>query len=197
MLALPRGGVPVGFEIARALHAPLDVFLVRKLGYPGQEELAIGAIASGGARLLNSEMIEGLGLSPALVESIAQKESQELQRRERLYRGNPNGGDSGALNVHGQTVVLVDDGMATGYSMRVAIQALRREGPREIVVAVPVASSNACREVEKEADAVVCLHTPLDFFAVGQWYRNFHQVTDAEVRNLLDRANRMPQANQS
>lgn len=192
MLALPRGGVPVGFEIARALHAPLDVFLVRKLGFPGQEELAIGAIASGGARLLNSEMIQTLGISPAMVETIAQKESQELERREQLYRGN-----TAALDVPGHTVIVVDDGMATGYSMRVAVQALRREGPREIFVAVPVASSNACREVEKEADALVCLYTPPDFFAVGQWYRNFHQVTDAEVRNLLDRASRTSQANQS
>jgi len=183
VLALPRGGVPVGLEVARALNAPLDVFVVRKLGAPGQEELAIGAISSGGVRLLNQATIHALGISRGQVEAITQREAQELERRERLYRGNRD-----APEMRGKTVLVVDDGLATGLTMRAAIQALRQKEPKEIIAAVPVASSSACREVEKEADAVICLSTPPEFFALGQWYRNFSPVGDAAVRELLDRA---------
>ncbi len=187
VLALPRGGVPVGFEVARALHAALDVCLVRKLGMPGQEELAIGAIASGGACLLNQEMIRALHIPPRQVEAVTQKEAQELERREHLYRGN-----RAALDVHGRTLILVDDGMATGYTMRVATTALRQKIPRKIIVAVPVAPSAACREVGREADSVVCLSIPPDFYAVGEWYRDFSQVGDTEVGELLDRSQSQP-----
>ena len=183
VLALPRGGVPVAFEIATALHAPLDVFLVRKLGFPGQEELAIGAIASGGARLLNDKMIRSLHLPPQQVEAITQQETKELERREHLYRGERN-----ALNMHGQTLILVDDGVATGSSMLVAVTALRQKNPRKIIVAVPVAPSDACKQLQHEADAVVCLSNPPDFYAVGEWYRDFSQVSDATVRELLEHA---------
>jgi predicted phosphoribosyltransferase len=165
----------------------LDVFLVRKLGFPGQEELAIGAIASGGASLLNEKMIRMLGIPSHQIEAITRQETQELERREHLYRG-----DRGAPDIRGRTLILVDDGMATGYTMRVAVMALRHKDPLEIIVAVPVASSATCKEVGQEADAVVCLSTPPELWAVGQWYRNFSQVSDAEVRNLLDRAKLQP-----
>lgn len=187
VLALPRGGVPVGFEVAQALHAPLDVFLVRKLGFPGQEELAIGAIASGGTSLLNEKMIRMLGIPSHQIEAITRQETHELERREHLYRG-----DRGAPDIRGRTLILVDDGMATGYTMRVAVTALRHKDPLEIIVAVPVASSATCKEVGQEADAVVCLSTPPEFCAVGEWYRNFSQVSDAEVGDLLDRAKLQP-----
>jgi putative phosphoribosyl transferase len=183
VLALPRGGVPVAFQVAIALHAPLDVYLVRKLGFPGQEELAIGAIASGGVRLLNEKMIRSLHLPPQQIEAITQQETQELERRQHLYRR-----DRGAPPIQGNTVILVDDGMATGYTMRVAVTALRQQDPLEIIVAVPVASTDACREVARAANSVVCLSTPPDFYAVGEWYRSFSQVSDTEVRELLDRA---------
>ncbi len=185
VLALPCGGVPVGFEVAQAVHAPLDVFLVRKLGAPGQEELGLGAIASGGVRLLNAETVRILGIPPRQIDEITRKEAQELERREHLYRG-----DRSALDVHGRTLILVDDGTATGFTMRVAVKALRQKEPQEIIVAVPVASSAALKDVEQEADAVVCLYTPREFYAVGQWYRDFSQIGDAEVRDLLDRAKR-------
>ena len=183
VLALPRGGVPVAFEVAIALHAPLDVFLVRKLGFPGQEELAIGAIASGGARLLNAAIIRSLHLPPQQVEAIAERETKELARREHLYRGN-----RAVLNIDGHTVILVDDGIATGSSMRVAVKALRQKNPRKLIVAVPVAPSTICKQLQHEVDAVVCLSTPPDFYAVGEWYREFSQVSDATVRESLDRA---------
>jgi predicted phosphoribosyltransferase len=183
VLALPRGGVPIGFEVARALHAPLDLFLVRKLGAPGHQELAIGAIASDGVRMLEAESIRILGIPPSHVEAITQKQARAIERLEQLYRGNRD-----APDVHGRTLILVDDGMATGSTMRVAVIALRRKDPREIIAAVPVASVDACDKVEKEADAVVCLYRPQEFFAVGQWYRDFSQVGDAEVRDLLDKA---------
>jgi putative phosphoribosyl transferase len=188
VLALPRGGVPVAFQVALALHAPLDVYLVRKLGFPGQEELAIGAIASGGTRLLNEKLIRSLRLPSQQVEAIAHHETQELERRQHLYRGHRD-----APHIQGHTLILVDDGMATGYTMRVAVTALRQQDPVEIIVAVPVASSSACREVAREADSVVCLSTPPDFYAVGQWYRDFSQVSDAEVRELLERAHSQPE----
>ncbi|MES2219452.1 MAG: phosphoribosyltransferase [Acidobacteriota bacterium] len=183
VLALPRGGVPVAFEVATVLHAPLDVFLVRKLGFPGQEELAIGAIATGGARLLNAAIIRSLHLPPEQVETITDRETKELERREHEYRG-----DRAPLNINGQTVILVDDGIATGSSMRVAVTALRQKNPRKLIVAIPVAPSNVCRQLQHEADAVVCLSNPPDFYAVGEWYREFSQVSDATVRDLLDRA---------
>lgn len=185
VLALPRGGVPVAFEIARALNAPLDVFLVRKLGVPGQEETAIGAIASGGLRLLDEGTVRVLGISSGEVDGIIQKEIKELERRDHLYRGNGK-----PLDVQGRTLILVDDGMATGFTLRVAVKALRQKEPEEIIVAVPVASTAALEDVEQEADAVVCLYTPREFYAVGQWYRDFSQISDDEVRDLLDRAKR-------
>ena len=183
VLALPRGGVPVAFEVATALHAPLDVFLVRKLGFPGQEELAIGAIATGGARLLNAAIIRSLHLPPEQVEEITQQETKELERRQLLYRG-----DRAALNIDGHTVILVDDGIATGSSMRVAVTALRQKNPQKLIVAIPVAPASVYRQLQREADKVVCLSTPPDFYAVGEWYRDFSQVSDATVRDLLDRA---------
>ena len=183
VLALPRGGVPVAFEVAMALHAPLDVFLVRKLGFPGQEELAIGAIASGGVRLLNAAIIRSLHLPPEQVEAVTQQETKELERREHLYRG-----DRAAPEIQGHTLIIVDDGIATGSSMRVAITALRQKNPRKIIVAIPVAPFATCKRLQREADAVVCLSTPSDFYAVGEWYRDFSQVSDATVRELLDRA---------
>ena len=185
VLALPRGGVPVGFEVAQALHTPLDVFVVRKLGVPGQEELAMGAIASGGVRVLNRTIIEGLAIPPEQIDAVAAREERELERREHAYRG-----DRGPLDVQGRTAILVDDGVATGSSMRAAVAALRQKGPREIVVAVPVASRYICDELQEEADQTVCLYTPLDFFAVGQWYKEFTQIGDEEVRTLLERAAR-------
>ena len=187
VLALPRGGVPVAFEVAMALHAPLDVFLVRKLGFPGHEELAIGAIASGGARLLNAAIIRSLHLPPEQVEAITQHETAELERREDLYRG-----DRDAPEIQGRTLILVDDGIATGSSMRVAVTALRQKNPRKIIVAIPVAPAAACKQLQHEADAVVCLATPSDFYAVGEWYHEFSQVSDATVRDLLDRAQSQP-----
>jgi predicted phosphoribosyltransferase len=184
VLALPRGGVPVGFEIALALGVPLDVFLVRKLGTPGHEELAMGAIASGNARVINERVVQTFGVSTAQIEHTVARETQELQRREELYRGNRP-----PLDVRGKTVLLVDDGLATGYTMRAAIAALKQEGPGHIMVAVPVAARSTCAELEKQVDAAVCLYTPFDFMAVGQWYRNFSQTSDDEVRRLLEEAN--------
>jgi predicted phosphoribosyltransferase len=183
VLALPRGGVPVGFEVARALHAPLDVFVVRKLGVPGHEELAMGAIASGGVRVLNRRVVETLGISAEEIERIAAEEQRELERREREYReGRP------LLDVRGRTVILVDDGLATGSSMRVAALALRKKEPARIVVAVPVGSRATCEEFESEVDITVCAVTPEPFFGVGQWYADFRQTSDEEVRELLRRA---------
>jgi predicted phosphoribosyltransferase len=183
VLALPRGGVPVAYEVARALDAPLDLFLVRKLGVPGHEELAMGALASGGVRVLNQGVIDALGISPDEVEAVARAEEQELQRRLRAYRG-----DRPPPEVRGQTVVLVDDGLATGSTMRAAVTALRRQGPAAIVVAVPVGAASTCAALAEEADEVVCALTPEPFYAVGLWYRNFTQTTDEEVRRLLERA---------
>ncbi len=185
VLALPRGGVPVAFEVARALHAPLDVFLVRKLGVPGREELAMGAIASGGVRLLNEEVVRGLQIDPATIDRVAAEEQAELERRAVAYRdGRP------APDPSGQTVILIDDGLATGASMRAAVTALRRLHPARIVVAVPVAAPSACDEFAGLVDQVVCALTPEPFFAVGYWYEDFSQTTDDEVRQLLARADR-------
>jgi predicted phosphoribosyltransferase len=181
VLALPRGGVPVAFEVAQGLHAPLDVFLVRKLGLPGHEELAMGAIASGGVRVLNEEVMRVLQVPDYVLETVAATEQQELERRERLYRG-----ERPPLEVHGKTVILVDDGLATGASMRAAVAALRQMGPARIVVAVPVGSVETCHELGEEADEVVCTSTPEPFRAVGLWYEDFSQTSDEEVRELLE-----------
>jgi putative phosphoribosyl transferase len=183
VLALPRGGVPVGFELARSLGAPLDLFLVRKLGVPGHEELALGAIASGGVRVVNDAVVAELGLTLRDVERAAAVEGQELARRERLYR---NG--RAPIDVRGRTAILVDDGLATGATMRAAARAVRRLEPARVVVAVPVAAEQTCRELAAEVDQVVCVETPRPFLAVGSWYDNFGQTSDEEVRELLARA---------
>ncbi len=185
VLALPRGGVPVAFEVAQALDAPLDIFLVRKLGVPGHEELAMGAIATGGVQVLNTEVVRGLGIPEDVLATVAAREEHELQRRERLYRGNRP-----APEVAGRIVLLVDDGLATGSTMRAAVAALRRRQAGRIVVAVPVGSAETCAELGAEADEVVCAHMPEHFHAVGIWYADFTQTTDAEVRDLLERAAR-------
>ena len=182
VLALPRGGVPVAYEVARALNAPLDVFVVRKLGVPGYEELAMGAVATGGVRVLNNEVVEGLGIPAPVIDAVAARERQELARRERLYRGGRPPPD-----VRGRTVILVDDGLATGATMHAAIEALRQQGPARIVVAVPTASPDTCEEMKKRADEVICAITPEPFHAVGRWYQEFSQTTDEEVRELLAR----------
>jgi predicted phosphoribosyltransferase len=183
VLALPRGGVPVGYVVAQALHAPLDVLVVRKLGTPGQEELAMGALAPGGITVLNREVIQALEIPQQIIDAAVGREQSELERREREYReGRP------AADVKGHTVIVVDDGLATGSSMRVAARALRRAGVKEIVVAVPVAARSTCQEFEGEVDELICAATPEPFWAVGQWYRNFSQTTDDEVRQLLARA---------
>jgi len=182
VLALPRGGVPVAFEVARELRAPLDVFVVRKLGLPAQPELAMGAIASGGARVLNDEVVQAAGIPPETIEAVAAREREELARREQLYRG-----ERPSLTVEGKTVILVDDGVATGSTMRVAVQALRRQRPAQIVVAVPVAPPQTCNELRGEADDVVCTRTPEPFIAIGVWYEDFPQTSDGEIRDLLAR----------
>jgi predicted phosphoribosyltransferase len=183
VLALPRGGVPVGFEVAGALGAPLDVFLVRKLGVPGHEELAMGAIASGGVQVLNEDVVEALDVSPERIIAVAAAEEQELERRLRAYRSGMPPPD-----VKDKIVILVDDGLATGSSMRAAVQALRRLGPARIVVAVPTAAAETCERLATEADEVVCAFTPRPFHAVGLSYRDFSQTTDTEVSDLLRRA---------
>jgi predicted phosphoribosyltransferase len=180
VLALPRGGVPVAYEVATALGATLDVFLVRKLGVPGHEELAMGAIASGGEVVLNDDVVRGLGIAPEVVQRVAEEEGRELVRRERAYReGRP------PPEVTGKIVILVDDGLATGSSMRAAISALRKLRPARIVVAVPAAPGSTCQELTAEVDEVLCATTPSPFFAVGQSYWDFTQTTDEEVRQLL------------
>jgi len=173
----------VGFEVARALNAPLDVFVVRKLGVPGHEEFAMGAIASDGVRVLNADVVDGLGIPEAVIDRVAERETRELERREHEYRG-----DRPAVDVRGHTVILVDDGLATGSSMRVAAMALRKKQPAHLVVAVPVGSPETCAEFEMVVDKVVCAATPEPFWAVGQWYGDFSQTTDEEVRDLLRRA---------
>lgn len=183
VLALPRGGVPVAYEVARALHAPFDVFLVRKLGLPGHEELAMGAIASGGVRVLNDDVVRALGISEDVIATVAAEELAELERRERAYRGHRP-----APDVRGKTVILIDDGLATGSTMRAAVAALRQQGPARIVVAVPVGAPETCAEFQAEADEAICARTPDPFYAVGLWYRDFSQTTDEEVRDLLDQA---------
>jgi erythromycin esterase-like protein/predicted phosphoribosyltransferase len=188
VLALPRGGVPVAFEVARALDAPLDVFVVRKLGVPGHEELALGAIATGGTRVLNERVVDSLNIPSEWIEAVDARERRELQRRERAYRG-----DRPPPNLTGRTVILVDDGLATGSTMLAAVRALRQEAPARIVVAVPVADPEVCAAIRREADDAICLMTPSPLRAVGEWYDDFSQTTDDEVRELLERARRPPQ----
>jgi predicted phosphoribosyltransferase len=183
VLALPRGGVPIGYEVARALQAPLDVFLVRKLGVPGHEELAMGALATGGVRVLNEDVVRALGIPEDVIDEVAAGQQQELGRRERAYRD-----DRPVAEVCGRTVILVDDGLATGSTMRAAVAALRQRRPARIVVAVPVGSADTCAELREEADEVVCARTPEPFYAVGLWYDDFAQTTDDEVRDLLAQA---------
>lgn len=183
VLALPRGGVPVGFEVARALHAPLDVFLVRKLGVPGHEELAMGAIATGGVRVLNEDVVRHLAIPGKVIDAVAVVEERELLRRERAYRDHRP-----APDLAGRTAILVDDGLATGSTMRAAVHALGGLKPARIVVAVPVAAQQACDELRAEVDEVVCAETPEPFRGVGLWYEEFAQTTDDEVRSLLAQA---------
>jgi len=183
VLALPRGGVPVAYEVARALDVPLDVFLVRKLGIPGHEELAMGAVATGGVRVLNDQVVGSLRIPDYVIAAVAAKEQQELARRERLYRSNRPPPD-----VRGRTVILVDDGLATGATMLAAIKALRQQQPARIVVAVPTASPETCEELKAEVDEIICAVTPEPFYAVGLWYDDFSQTTDDEVRDLLARS---------
>ena len=183
VLALPRGGVPVAYEVANRLNAPLDVFLVRKLGVPGLEELAMGAIASGGTRVLNASVIGPLRIPEAAIDAVAEKEEQELQRREKEYRD-----DLPPPDVAGKVVILVDDGLATGATMKAAAAALRKQGPSKIVVAVPLSSASACEEFGSEVDAIVCPVTPEPFYGVGMWYEDFSQTTDQEVRDLLKKS---------
>ena len=184
VLALPRGGVPVGYEVAQALGAPLDVFIVRKLGVPGQDELAMGALASGDVIVLNDDIVRALQIPPRAIDQVARRERAELLRREREYRGDRGPPPA----VRGRTVVLVDDGLATGSTMRAAAAALRRQAPARLVVAVPVAAEQTCDQFRDEVDDVVCARTPEPFVAVGVWYEDFAQTTDAEVRDLLSRA---------
>ena len=184
VLALPRGGVPVAYEVALALNAPLDVFIVRKLGLPGQEELAIGAIASGGIRVLNDDVIRLLNIPQEVINFVAKRELQELKRREQAYRG-----DRPAPQVRGRTVILIDDGLATGASMRAAVAGLRAQGPARIVVAVPAAAREVCESFRGEVDEIVCALTPDPFYGVGRWYEEFKQMSDEEVRTLLEEAN--------
>jgi predicted phosphoribosyltransferase len=188
VLALPRGGVPVAYEVASALGAPLDVFLVRKLGTPGHRELAMGAIASGGVRVLNDDVVRWYGIPESAIESVAREETEELERRERAYRR-----DRPAPDLAGRIVILVDDGLATGSTMRAAAQAVRVHGPSRVIVAVPVGARQTCSEIAAVADEVVCARMPEPFSAVGQWYLDFVQTEDDEVRDLLQKSSTTPQ----
>jgi len=192
VLALPRGGVPVGYEVARALGAPLDVFLVRKLGVPGHEELAMGALASGEVRVLNDQVVSELGISQEEIDRVIAKEQRELERRERAFRD-----DRPSPDVRDQIVILVDDGLATGSTMRAALAALRHHQPRWLVVAVPVGAPDICRDLQAVADEVVCARQPEPFFAVGVWYDDFTQTTDEEVRDLLWQSAAVPDEERS
>lgn len=183
VLALPRGGVPVAYEVAQALQAPLDIFLVRKLGLPGHEELAMGAVASGGVRILNQEMIKAMRIPGEVIDAVSEREQQELSRREQLYRD-----DNPSPSLHDQVAILVDDGLTTSSGMAAAVAALRAREPEEIVVAVPVAAADSCEEFAQRVDRMICLETPDPFFGVGLWYEDFTQVGDEQVRNLLTQA---------
>ncbi|MBV6623193.1 MAG: phosphoribosyltransferase [Rivularia sp. (in: Bacteria)] len=183
VLGLPRGGVPVAFEVAKLLNAPLDVFLVRKLGVPGHEELAMGAIASGGIRILNEEVVKDLHLSYKVIDKVTKSEQEEMKRREGAYRDNRS-----PLDLSNRTIILVDDGLATGATMRVAAVAIRQQQPKQIIAAVPVSAPEICNEFRVEVDEIICAQTPKPFVAVGVWYEKFSQTTDAQVQDLLKRA---------
>jgi putative phosphoribosyl transferase len=183
VLGLPRGGVPVAFEVAKALHAPLDVFVVRKLGTPGRCELAMGAIATGGVRVLNEEVVRALNISMETIEAATEKEKQELKRRELAYRGSET-----EPQVRGATVILIDDGIATGATARAAVRALVAQGPARLVLAVPIVAASTYSELRTEVDEIVVLIMPKRFYGVGEWYENFSQTSDAEVTDLLNRA---------
>src|SRR5918999_1136942 len=183
VLALPRGGVPVAFEFAKALHAPLDVFVVRKLGVPGHEEYAMGAIATGGVRVLDERVVRAAGVTRAQLDAVTAAEQRELARRESQYRG-----DRPPPDVTGRTVILVDDGLATGSTMRAAVEALREEGAARVIVAVPIAPPETCDAFRDIVDDIVCARTPEPFYAVGLWYQDFSQTSDEEVRQLLEQA---------
>jgi predicted phosphoribosyltransferase len=185
VLGLPRGGVPVAYEVAQALNAPLDVFIVRKLGVPGHEELAMGAIATGGVRILNKDVVQALDIPANVIDAVARREEQELDRREILYRGNRQ-----YPHIAGKTVILIDDGLATGSSMRAAVAGLQTLHPARIVVAVPTAAPETCEAFEDIVDEIVCASTPEPFYGVGLWYDDFSQTTDEEVRHLLEKAER-------
>jgi predicted phosphoribosyltransferase len=188
VLALPRGGVPVGFEVATALGTQLDVFVVRKLGVPGHEEFAFGAIASGGELVVDARLVRALGLTRSTIDRVIEVETAELERRERVYRRTRT-----AEDLQGKTVIIVDDGLATGATMRVAVAALSRRGARKIVVAVPIASMDACEMLTGNTDAIcVCSVTPDPFYGVGTWYRDFSQTSDEEVCDLLDKSRKVP-----
>jgi len=180
VLALPRGGVPVAREVARALAIPFDVYVVRKLGVPGHEELAMGAIATGGVRQVNRNVVDALGIPGNVIDAVAERELLELERREQTYRGN-----RAPMPLTNKTVILVDDGLATGSTMRAAVMAVRQQQPARVIVAVPVGAVSTCAELATEADDVVCVRTPDPFVAVGLWYRDFTPTTDHEVRALL------------
>jgi predicted phosphoribosyltransferase len=180
VLALPRGGVPVAFPVAEALDAPLDLFLVRKLGTPGHRELAMGAIASGGIRVLNDEVVKWYGIPPEAIDAVAREEERELMRREGAYREGRDG-----VPLEGRVVILIDDGLATGSTMMAAVKAVRQRNPARVIVAVPVGASETCDALSTVADEVVCVRTPEPFSAVGQWYLDFDQISDEEVRQLL------------
>ena len=183
ILALPRGGVPVAYEIGKELGLPVDIFVVRKLGVPGHEELAMGAIASGGVRHINRDVVDQLRIDSETIDVASRREQKEIERREQLYRGQRP-----PVDVRNKTVILVDDGLATGSTMRAAIAALRQHRPARIVVAVPAAAPQTCSEIAAEVDEIICAATPEPFYAVGQWYQEFSQTTDEEVRDLLARA---------
>ena len=188
VLALPRGGVPVAYEVAQALHVPMDVFIVRKMGLPGHEELAFGAIASGGVLVLNEDVVQGFNVPSEVIDAVAQRELRELQRRERAYRG-----DRPAPHIQANTVILIDDGLATGASMRAAVRGLRAQNPARIIVAVPTAAMQTCEALEPEVDDILCATTPEPFYGVGRWYDDFSQTTDEEVHALLEDAARQLQ----
>ena len=191
VLALPRGGVPVGYEVARRLNVPLDVFTVRKLGVPGHQELAMGAIATGGLRILHEGIIRELGISEQTIETVSEQEQRELERRDRIYRG-----DRPSPPIEGRTVIVVDDGLATGSTMKAAVQALRQRSPARLIVAVPTAPVGTCEELKDIADEVICEVTPDPFFAVGGSYADFSQTSDDEVRALIDDASRIASGRQ-
>lgn len=183
ILALPRGGVPVAYEVAKALFAPMDLWLVRKLGVPGQEELALGALAGKNIRVLNYDIIDLLNIDETVIDTIVAREQAELERRNRLYRqGKP------PPAIEGKTIIIIDDGLATGATMRVAISSLRQAGAARIIAAVPVGAASTCDKIEEEADQLICLHTPEPFYGVGQWYNDFSQTSDDEVLALLNNA---------